>query len=100
MLALLTRLKQVSDHPAQALGGPGVMAGRSGKLDRLTEMLAEAIDEGDSALVFTQYAVMGGCSPSTSTRELSVQRLYLDGRLDRRAGAGGGQLPGEAASRG
>jgi SNF2 family DNA or RNA helicase len=59
VLALLTRLKQVCNHPAQALSKPGHMAGRSGKLDRLTEMLVEAVDEGDSALVFTQYAVMG-----------------------------------------
>jgi hypothetical protein len=79
VLALLTRLKQVCNHPAQALGRPGVMAGRSGKLDRLTEMLAEAIDEGDSALVFTQYAVMGRMLSEHLTRGLEVQRLYLDG---------------------
>ena len=59
VLALITRLKQVCNHPAHALGRHGTLAGRSGKLDRLTEMLAEVVDEGDSALVFTQYAVMG-----------------------------------------
>jgi hypothetical protein len=79
VLALLTRLKQVCNHPAQALGRPGVMVGRSGKLDRLTEMLAEAIDEGDSALVFTQYAVMGRMLSEHLTRGLEVERLYLDG---------------------
>jgi SNF2 domain-containing protein/helicase-like protein/SNF2 helicase protein len=79
VLALLTRLKQVCNHPAQALGKPGAMVGRSGKLDRLTEMLAEAVDEGDSALVFTQYAVMGRMLSEHLTRALEVQRLYLDG---------------------
>jgi SNF2 family DNA or RNA helicase len=79
VLALLTRLKQVCNHPAQALGKPGAMGGRSGKLDRLTEMLAEAVDEGDSALVFTQYAVMGRMLSEHLTRALDVQRLYLDG---------------------
>ena len=36
VLALLTRLKQVCNHPVHALGRPGPLAGRSGKLDRLT----------------------------------------------------------------
>ena len=79
VLALLTRLKQVCNHPAQALSKPGHMAGRSGKLDRLTEMLVEAVDEGDSALVFTQYAVMGRMLSEHLTRELEIDRLYLDG---------------------
>ena len=60
VLALITRLKQVCNHPLHAMGKPGALTGRSGKLDRLTEMLSEALAEGDSALVFTQYAVMGG----------------------------------------
>jgi hypothetical protein len=79
VLALLTRLKQVCNHPAQALGKPGTMAGRSGKLDRLTEMLSEAVDEGDSALVFTQFAVMGRMLADFLPRALEVERLYLDG---------------------
>jgi hypothetical protein len=79
VLALLTRLKQVCNHPAHALGRPGPMASRSGKLDRLTEMLAEAVDEGDSALVFTQFAVMGRMLSDHLTGSLPVDRLYLDG---------------------
>jgi SNF2 domain-containing protein/helicase-like protein/SNF2 helicase protein len=79
VLALLTRLKQVCNHPAHALGRAGAMSGRSGKLDRLVEMLAEAVDEGDSALVFTQYAVMGRMLSDHLTRSLEVDRLYLDG---------------------
>ena len=79
LLALLTRLKQVCNHPAQALGKPGAMQGRSGKLDRLTEMLLEAVDEGDSALVFTQYAVMGRMLAEHLPKTLDVDRLYLDG---------------------
>jgi len=79
VLALLTRLKQVCNHPVHALGKPGTMSGRSGKLDRLDEMLAEAIAEGDSALVFTQYATMGRLLAEHLPRELGVDRLYLDG---------------------
>ncbi|MFE9609807.1 DEAD/DEAH box helicase [Streptomyces sp. NPDC006012] len=59
ILALLTALKQICNHPAQYTGRGGAPAGRSGKLDRLTEMLAEVLPSGERALVFTQYRVTG-----------------------------------------
>ncbi|CAN5840144.1 DEAD/DEAH box helicase [soil metagenome] len=59
VLKLLTALKQICNHPAQYLGEPGVLRGRSGKLDRATEMLAEIASAGERALVFTQYRAMG-----------------------------------------
>ncbi|HUZ85304.1 MAG TPA: SNF2-related protein, partial [Gaiellales bacterium] len=86
VLALITRLKQVCNHPVHALGRPGVLVGRSGKLDRLTEMLTEALAEGDNALVFTQYAVMGELLVGHVERQLGIERLYIDGstrRLER-----------------
>ena len=85
VLALITRLKQVCNHPLHAMGKPGALTGRSGKLDRLTEMLSEALAEGDSALVFTQYAVMGGLLAGHIEHELEVERLYLDGSTPRTA---------------
>ena len=59
VLALLTRLKQVCNHPAQLLGQDGPLPGRSGKLDRTGEMVAELAASGERALVFTQYRRMG-----------------------------------------
>jgi hypothetical protein len=59
VLAVLTRLKQVCNHPAQFLGDGSALPGRSGKLDRLGEMLEEALSVGDRALIFTQFAEMG-----------------------------------------
>ncbi|GAA4899642.1 helicase-like protein [Stackebrandtia albiflava] len=59
ILKLLTELKQICNHPAQHLKQDGPLRGRSGKLDRATEMLAEAVSEGAQSLVFTQYRVMG-----------------------------------------
>jgi SNF2 family DNA or RNA helicase len=65
ILALLTALKQICNHPGQYLGeavpsaaGAG-LARRSGKLARVTEMLTEVVAAGDRALVFTQYRRMG-----------------------------------------
>ena len=55
MLATLTKLKQGCNHPAN-LGNNSSIAGRSGKLARLTEMLEEALAAGDRTLVLTQFA--------------------------------------------
>jgi SNF2 family DNA or RNA helicase len=59
ILATLTKLKQLCDHPALFLHDASRLAGRSGKLTRLTEMLDEVMTVGDRVLVFTQYAEMG-----------------------------------------
>ena len=59
ILALLTHLKQICNHPSQFLKQQGPYRGRSGKLDRLTEMLEEVVEAGERALVFTQFKEMG-----------------------------------------
>ena len=59
VLATLTRLKQVCNHPAQLLKDGSALEGRSGKVARLEEILDEVLDVGDRALVFTQFAEMG-----------------------------------------
>src|SRR5579871_1350441 len=59
ILATLSKLKQVCNHPAQFLGDNSAVPDRSGKLARLTEMLGEALATGDRALVFTQFSEMG-----------------------------------------
>src|SRR5215217_9159406 len=74
VLAALLRLKQVCNHPASFLGDGDrrPLGGRSGKLARLEEMLEEVIEEGEAALVFTQFAEFG-----------IRLREYLQGRLGR-----------------
>ncbi|HTE41450.1 MAG TPA: SNF2-related protein, partial [Steroidobacteraceae bacterium] len=59
VLALITALKQICNHPAQYLHEAGPLGNRSGKLERLREMLDEALAAGDRVLVFTQYREMG-----------------------------------------
>ncbi|WP_190805979.1 DEAD/DEAH box helicase [Leptolyngbya sp. FACHB-261] len=61
ILATLTKLKQVCNHPAQFLKEGGILAGRSGKLNRLSELIEEIVDEAenDKVLIFTQFAEMG-----------------------------------------
>jgi superfamily II DNA or RNA helicase len=56
MLAALTRLRQICCHPQLLLKETTDLP--SAKLDTLVEMLAELIDEGHSALVFSQFTSM------------------------------------------
>ncbi|MBC7268151.1 MAG: DEAD/DEAH box helicase, partial [Streptomyces sp.] len=59
IVKLLTGLKQICNHPAQFLkeDRPRI-AGRSGKLELLDELLDTILAEGASVLVFTQYVEM------------------------------------------
>ncbi|MFF7264597.1 DEAD/DEAH box helicase [Streptomyces sp. NPDC008159] len=59
IVKLLTGLKQICNHPAQFLkeDRPRI-AGRSGKLELLDELLDTILSEGASVLVFTQYVGM------------------------------------------
>src|SRR5207245_6871389 len=84
VLATLSKLKQVCNHPAQFLGDNSTTAGRSGKLARLTEMLDEALAAGDRALVFTQFAEMGTILHDFLKKELSRPVLYLHGGTPRK----------------
>ena len=44
VLAALTRLKQICNHPAHALGDGSKLAGRSGKLHRFDELVTDLLD--------------------------------------------------------
>jgi hypothetical protein len=54
VLAMLGQLKQVCNHPEMLLATGRPLDGRSGKLERLVELL-ERMPRDDKALVFTQY---------------------------------------------
>ncbi|GAB3157166.1 DEAD/DEAH box helicase [Micromonospora sonneratiae] len=59
VLATMTKLKQVCNHPAQLLRDGSVLPGRSGKLARLEEILDEVLAAREKTLIFTQYAEFG-----------------------------------------
>ncbi|MGF1567268.1 MAG: DEAD/DEAH box helicase [Nodosilinea sp.] len=80
ILALLTRLKQICNHPAQFLQEPSLgLKGRSGKLQRLDEMVEELITEGDRALIFTQFAEWGKLLQRHLEAHLGYKTLFLYG---------------------
>jgi non-specific serine/threonine protein kinase len=85
VLAALMKLKQVCNHPAHLLKDRSELDGRSGKLARLEEILAEAISEGDKALCFTQFAEFGQMLRGHLRERLMREVLFLHGGTSKTA---------------
>jgi SNF2-related domain/SNF2 Helicase protein/Helicase conserved C-terminal domain len=79
VLATMLRLKQVCNHPAQMLRDGSPLAGRSGKLERVEEILEEVLAEGDRALLFTQFAEFGELLRTHLRDRFEQEILYLHG---------------------
>jgi hypothetical protein len=84
VLATMTRLKQVCNHPAHLLRDGSHLAGRSGKLARLEEILEEVLAAGERALMFTQYAEFGGMLRAHLAARFGREVAYLHGGLPAR----------------
>jgi non-specific serine/threonine protein kinase len=85
VLATMMKLKQVLNHPRQLLRDGSRLAGRSGKLARLEEILEEVMAEGDRALLFTQFAEMGELLRAHLRERLGREVPFLHGGTARRA---------------
>ncbi|OKH36871.1 ATP-dependent helicase [[Phormidium ambiguum] IAM M-71] len=80
ILALLVKLKQICNHPAQFLKEASLgNQQRSAKLLRLEEMLEEVISEGDRALIFTQFAEWGKLLKPYLEKQFNREMLFLYG---------------------
>ncbi|WP_411111221.1 DEAD/DEAH box helicase [Streptomyces sp. c-19] len=84
VMKLLTSLKQICNHPAQYLkeqaargSGTARLAGRSGKLALLDELLDTILAEDGSVLVFTQYVSMARLlADHLAARGIQTQLLH------------------------
>ncbi|RQW10883.1 DEAD/DEAH box helicase [Paenibacillus rhizophilus] len=99
ILAALTRLKQLCDHPLlitkeaapneeTSYAEPidtGLLIERSAKLERLLAMVKELRDEGERCLIFTQYVGMGLMLQRVLREELHEPVLYLNGSTSKSA---------------
>jgi len=83
MLSALTRLKQVCNHPVHFLqDNSEFSAERSLKLQRLEEIIEEAIDNEESVLVFSQYKAI--CDALTQKLTQKHNTYLLHGGTPRR----------------
>ncbi|GGS47835.1 helicase SNF2 [Actinokineospora fastidiosa] len=79
VMKLITGLKQICNHPAHYLkDASGRLAGRSGKLDLLDELVDTIRAEDGAVLVFTQYVAMARLI-ERRMRERGVPTGFLHG---------------------
>lgn len=83
VLAAITKLKQVCNHPSLVLRdrATGRDSTRSGKLTRLLEMLEELRSTGERSLIFTQYAETGKLLQEVLERNTKESVPFLHGSV-------------------
>ena len=84
ILDTLTKLKQACNHPRQLLGDNSTIAGRSGKLARLQEILDEVLPAGDRVLIFSQFAEMGAILQQHVQETYGLETPFLHGGVTRK----------------
>ena len=84
ILSTLMRLKQICNHPAQFLqDGSEFGISRSLKLQRVAGMVEEVISEGESLLIFTQFAEAGKALKRLFMQEYGFNTYFLSGAVSR-----------------
>ncbi|MGX1806596.1 DEAD/DEAH box helicase [Nocardia sp. NPDC055321] len=87
VLAALTRLKQVCNHPAQYLrdGSALLRRGhhRSGKLALVEDILESVLADGERALLFTQFAEFGELVAPFLTERFGAEAPFLHGGVSK-----------------
>ncbi len=83
VLASLTRIKQICNHPAhyQGDGSPVTIKGkhRSGKVEELMRILDTALEAGERVLIFTQYRAFGDILQPYLSQQLGEEIPFLHG---------------------
>ncbi|WP_024802458.1 DEAD/DEAH box helicase [Nocardia sp. BMG51109] len=88
VLAALTRLKQVCNHPAHFLGdGSAVLRRgqhRSGKLGLVEDVLESVLADGEKALLFTQFREFGELVEPYLTERFGTAIPFLHGGVPKK----------------
>ncbi|GAB4379272.1 MAG: DEAD/DEAH box helicase [Elainellaceae cyanobacterium] len=80
ILSTLMKLKQICNHPMQFLQDQSEFTPeRSHKLERLSEMVTEVMEENESLLVFTQFTEIGEALEKYLKHTLHYNTYYLHG---------------------
>jgi superfamily II DNA or RNA helicase len=83
ILAAITALKQICNHPAAYRDDGRPLSGRSGKLARLEEIVESVFAAGERILVFTHFATWGRRLAAHLTEVTGVPIAAYDGSLAR-----------------
>lgn len=82
LLAVLTELKQVCNHPGLVTGDLDELSGRSGKFDVCADILANNVGADAPTLVFTQYRRTGELLVRHCAEELGITVPFFHGGLN------------------
>ncbi|WP_280449536.1 DEAD/DEAH box helicase [Nocardia brasiliensis] len=82
VLAALTALKQVCNHPGLVTGELTELADRSGKLDLCADIVANNLELGAPTLIFTQYRQTGELLVRHLAEQFEVAAPFFHGGLD------------------
>ncbi len=82
VLAALTHLKQVCNHPGLVSGDLAELGGRSGKLDLCADIVGTNLDTGDPTLIFTQYRRTGELLVRHLAEQFGIEAPFFHGGLD------------------
>ncbi|MCT2287325.1 DEAD/DEAH box helicase [Corynebacterium sanguinis] len=89
VLATITRIKQICNHPAHFLGDGSAVTlkgkHRSGKVAMLMELLGEAINSEQRVLIFTQYKAFGALLQPYLAERLGEPVPFLHGGVSKDA---------------
>lgn len=89
VLATITRIKQICNHPAHFLGDGSAVTvkgkHRSGKVAMLMELLNEAVSSGQRVLIFTQYKAFGAILQPYLSDRLGEPVPFLHGGVSKDA---------------
>ncbi|WP_210364473.1 DEAD/DEAH box helicase [Bacillus sp. REN3] len=83
ILQLLSRLKQLCNHPALYLkeDNPKHLIDRSAKMEKMAELVGAVLDQEESCIIFTQYIGMGEMIQTALKKEFGIDVPFLNGSL-------------------
>ncbi|MFD0050331.1 DEAD/DEAH box helicase [Actinomycetes bacterium NPDC127524] len=89
ILAMLNKLKQLCNHPAlylkeEAKEDLAQASKRSGKLEKLTELVDAVREQNESCLIFTQYIGMGNMMQDLLSKRYGIKIPFLNGSANKK----------------
>lgn len=85
ILQMLSRLKQLCNHPALYLkeAEPVHSLERSAKLEKLSELVDAVLEQNESCLIFTQYIEMGNIIRKMIKKKFGYDVPFLNGSVSK-----------------
>ncbi|MBI4448737.1 DEAD/DEAH box helicase [Candidatus Woesearchaeota archaeon] len=84
IFAAITKLKQICNHPANFLKDSHDLGDRSGKVERLRDLILQIVASGESCLIFSQYQEMGALLYKNLKKELGIPIFFIHGGVSRK----------------